>query len=78
MPCFDIKNISSKYKDQRSLIKQCYWKDTEVDCSAIFKATPTDKGICCTFNLEKAEKMFKKSIFEKTIKKLQEMDQANR
>ena len=30
LPCFDIRNITSKEKDEMSLVKKCYWQDKEV------------------------------------------------
>jgi hypothetical protein len=45
------------------MIKQCMWKGMEIDCSAIFKTFPTDRGMCCTFNMAKAEEMFQQSQY---------------
>lgn len=58
LPCFDVRGITSENAGERSLLKQCRWKSKEVKCSAIFKMFPTDRGMCCTFNLEAAEKIF--------------------
>ena len=41
------------------MMKYCEWKGTQLPCSAIFKTSPTDRGMCCTFNLRAAEEMFK-------------------
>ena len=58
LPCFDVRNITSTHKDEMSLIKKCYWKEKQIDCTSIFFTRPTDRGMCCTFNVEAAEKMF--------------------
>ena len=33
---------------------------------------PTDRGMCCTFNMEKADKMFEKSQYSEMITMMQE------
>ena len=59
LPCFDVKSTTSESNHQHGMIKYCEWKGRTMPCSAIFKTTPTDRGMCCTFNLQAAEKMFK-------------------
>ena len=59
MPCFDVEGITSDKAGERALLKQCRWKNKEVKSSAIFDMFPTDRGMCCTFNLQAAEKIFK-------------------
>ena len=59
LPCFDVKSTTSVSNHQHGMIKYCEWKGRTIPCSAIFKTTPTDRGMCCTFNLQAAEKMFK-------------------
>ena len=41
------------------MIKRCIWKGVRVSCSSIFSMYPTDRGMCCSFNMQKAEEMFK-------------------
>ena len=53
MPCTDVRGITSEMKDELSFLKKCYWKGTEIDCNSIFQKRPTDKGLCCSFNMEK-------------------------
>ncbi len=36
------------------MLKKCYWKGRRIDCAAIFTTFPTDRGMCCTFNMHKA------------------------
>ena len=58
MPCNDVKGITSDVKDELSFIKKCYWKNKPISCSAIFQKRPTDRGMCCSFNMEKAENIY--------------------
>ena len=74
LPCFDVKNITSDAPDQMSIIKRCYWKGQEISCPIIFETLPTDRGMCCTFNMEKAEKMFKNSSYSRAISRMQASD----
>ena len=37
IPCFDVKNVTSRKKDQHGLLKSCSWKGVDMPCSAIFK-----------------------------------------
>ena len=46
-----------------SVIKRCYWKGQMIDCALIFVTRPTDRGMCCTFNQEQAEKIFKTTMY---------------
>ena len=43
-------------------------------CSAIFKTSPTDRGMCCTFNLDSANKMFADGHFTRAVERLQKRD----
>ena len=74
LPCFDIHDITSKVKDDTALLKRCYWKSKLMSCSAIFKMQPTDRGMCCSFNIKKAETLFADGIFTKTVTDLQKRD----
>lgn len=74
VPCFDVQNVTSSAKDELSLIKRCFWKGLAIPCSAIFATRPTDRGMCCSFNMEKAEKMFRKSRYASAVGDLQHQD----
>ena len=74
LPCFDIRNITSENKDEMSMIKRCYWKGQPMSCSSIFLTRPTDRGMCCAFNMEKAENIFRESKYEFALSKYQEQD----
>ena len=77
LPCFDVANITSTFKDELSFVKRCYWKNTEMNCSSIFVARPTDRGMCCSFNSEKAEKVFRQGKYRDIISSLQDRDKSN-
>jgi Amiloride-sensitive sodium channel len=42
---------SCYFQNFRSLLKYCTWKGKPVPCGSIFKTIPTDRGMCCAFNL---------------------------
>ena len=77
LPCFDVRNITSTYKDEMSLIKKCYWKEKQIDCTSIFFTRPTDRGMCCTFNMQKAEDIFEESQYATMLSKMQKQDSQN-
>ena len=74
LPCFDIKGITSNQKDEMSLIKRCYWRGKMVDCEKIFVARPTDRGMCCAFNFDNAEEVFKKTMYTDALFNMQNED----
>ena len=74
LPCFDVENITSEFMDEMSLIKRCYWKGIKIDCASIFFTRPTDRGMCCTFNMESAEKMFQNGKYQDSVAFMQERD----
>lgn len=74
MPCFDVKGLTSSSKDELSFLKRCYWKQKRINCATIFQQRPTDRGMCCAFNMEKAEDTFKKSKYTEAISKRQARD----
>ena len=63
LPCFDVQNYTSQKNGDTALLKMCVWKGVHIPCSAIFKKVPTDSGMCCAFNKEKAEKIFVESKY---------------
>ena len=78
LPCFDVKNITSNTLGEMSIIKKCFWKEMEMPCPSIFTAMPTDRGMCCIFNMKKAEDIFQKSEYASLIQTMQNMDRENR
>ena len=77
MPCFDVMGITSQKKDELSFLKRCYWKNKPISCSAIFQKRPTDQGMCCSFNMERAETLFKASNYSNAVSTLQEEELQN-
>ena len=74
LPCFDVQDVTSKLKGQFALLKSCFWKGVDVPCSKIFTTFPTDRGMCCTFNMHKAEEMFKQAPYQEIVKHMQDRD----
>ena len=75
LPCFDVLNItSSSGSSSRALIKSCIWKGETLNCSSIFTMYPTDRGMCCTFNKQKANDMFKQSRYQQQIEYFSDQD----
>ena len=74
LPCFDVQGITSKERDEMSVIKRCYWRGVMVDCSSIFVTRSTDRGMCCSFNQENAEEIFKSTMYRNISSELQKRD----
>ena len=70
LPCFNVPSITSDEKDELFL-KRCYWKNNEMDCNKIFQKRPTDIGMCCSFNIEKAENLLSQSKYTDSVSELQ-------
>ncbi len=76
LPCFDVKGITSRYAGQKGVLQQCKWRGITVPCSAIFETYPTDRGMCCGFNMKKAETIFRSGAYVSMIKRMQDTDYA--
>ncbi len=63
LPCFPVRDGASSDSPapDNVMIKKCIWKGERISCAAIFDLFPTDRGMCCTFNMEKAEAIFKET-----------------
>ena len=58
-----------------SLLKKCRWRGEDVPCHKVFQSFPTDRGLCCVFNIDSAEKIFKDSYYRnELIRRRQEQD----
>ena len=77
MPCTDVKGVTSELKDELAFIKKCYWKEKEIDCKAIFQKRPTNRGMCCSFNMKRADNFMKSSKYKNAIA-LQQSKDSNR
>ena len=71
LPCFDVKGLTSEKVDELSFIKRCYWRGKMIKCSNIFVTRPTDRGMCCAFNFDNAETVFKDTKFTRSMAKIQ-------
>ena len=59
------------------MMRDCIWKGKRLSCAAIFSMQPTDQGMCCTFNKERADEMFKASSYQERITQLTAQDKKN-
>ena len=55
-------------------MKWCAWKGVRVSCASIFTMFPTDRGMCCSFNMQRAEEMFRDSKYKELITKFEQRD----
>ena len=78
LPCFDLQNITSKNRDELSLLKRCYWKGEKMSCASIFSTRPTDRGMCCSFNMKKAEETYHKSKYAAMVTEMQTLENKYR
>ena len=74
LPCFDVEGVTSDKENQHGLLKGCFWKGMKIPCSRIFKTFPTNQGMCCTFNMDSAEKMFKHGKYQDRVSFMQNRD----
>ena len=72
----DLKGVTSEVEGEASMLKLCKWKGRPVPCNKIFQKVMTDSGICCAFNMKKADQIFVKSRYTDVINQLQEEDQV--
>jgi len=73
-PCFEIKGVTSEIDGERAILRSCKWKGVSIPCSAIFTTFPTDRGMCCSFNIQAADSIFLSGTFTKQLKKMQVND----
>ena len=74
LPCFDVKGITSKVRDEMSVIKRCFWRGKMVDCASVFVTRSTDRGMCCTFNLDDAENIFEQNDYRRIATRMRKRD----
>ena len=74
LPCYDVQRTTSTTEGEHGMLKSCHWRGKQVACSKIFTMMPTDRGMCCSFNIKKAETLFADGIFTKTVTDLQKRD----
>ena len=71
LPCVDVRDVTSKERDEMSIIKRCYWRGELVDCASIFVTRSTDRGMCCAFNVGNANEIYKSTNYGVVTKKMQ-------
>ena len=67
LPCTDVRGITSEIKNEMAFIKRCYWKGQKLNCNSIFRKQPTEQGMCCSFNMKKAEEMLRYSRYRDSV-----------
>ena len=71
LPCVDVRDVTSKERDEMSIIKRCYWRSELVDCASIFVTRSTDRGMCCAFNVGNANEIYKSTNYRVITRKMQ-------
>ena len=71
LPCVDVRDVTSKERDEMSIIKRCYWRSELVDCASIFVTRSTDRGMCCAFNVGNANEIYRSTNYGVFTKKMQ-------
>jgi len=74
LPCFDTISMSALNEGARGILKRCKWKGVDVPCSGIFTTFPTDRGMCCSFNMRAANEIFAGTQYPSLVKQLQAID----
>jgi len=72
LPCFDINGTTAQSSGDRAILKYCEWKGKAIPCSAIFTTFPTDRGMCCSFNMKAANEIFLGETYPSLLKELQD------
>jgi len=71
LPCYDVTEVTSEFNGDKAMLKYCNWKGRTIPCSAIFTKFPTDKGLCCSFNMKAAEEIFSGDMYPQMLKNMQ-------
>ena len=50
------------------MLRQCWWRGEQINCSEIFTPVITDTGVCCAFNLGSH---LKESNYSELVKEMQ-------
>ena len=74
LPCFDTKGMTGKKDGEKGILRYCEWKGKPISCAAIFTKFPTEKGMCCSFNIRAAEEIFKGNTYPILVGQLQAAD----
>ena len=71
MPCYDTK------ENNLGLLNACIWRGETIPCSQIFRAVPSDIGMCCAFNMKKAEEILEEGQYRISMTRMQLKDIKN-
>ena len=77
LPCFDVYGVTSEEPFEKGIIKACYWKGRPVSCAAIFSPIPTDRGMCCAFNMESLNSLFNGKSYVDLAMEMQDSDKRS-
>ena len=66
-PMYNIVLIEYDVYGITGMITKCLWRGQPINCAAIFRMQPTDQGMCCSFNKEKAEEMFMEGRYKEHL-----------
>jgi hypothetical protein len=77
LPCFDVYGVTSEEPFEKGIIKACYWKGKPVSCAAIFSPIPTDRGMCCAFNMESLDAIFNGKTYVDLASEMQASDKKS-
>ena len=69
--------MSFHERELTGMIKKCLWKGQPLNCAAIFKMQPTDRGMCCSFNKEKADEMFREGKYQEHLINMRSQDEMH-
>lgn len=69
-----MEGVTSRAANEKAMIKKCLWKGVKINCAALFRTFPSDRGMCCTFNMEAAEDLFRQSQYTAMVQTMQERD----
>ena len=75
LPCFDTENYVEN-PGELSLLKECFWKSKSISCASIFTTIPTDRGMCCSFNMKKADEILISSPYVDAVTEFQAYDKS--
>ena len=74
LPCSDVNGVTSEHPFEKGIIKGCYWKGQSIPCASIFTPIPTDRGMCCAFNMESLDKIFNGKLYVNLALEMQNSD----
>jgi hypothetical protein len=72
-----LLDVTAKSDGEKSMLKSCQWKGLPIPCAAIFMTLPTDHGMCCIFNMNEAETIFKDSEYTRLVSEQNVKDKNN-